>query len=166
MMDIPFFIAAAVAVVATLRAITHFHVVHALLYLIVSFMAVAVVLYLLGAPFIAALEVIVYAGAIMVLFVFVVMMLNQGAREVEQERRWVPRGMWVGPGLLSALLLAEVIYLLWNGVPSGSHAEVGPREVGLALYGPYILAVELGSLLLLPGIIGAYHLGRRQWSDH
>lgn len=165
MMDVPFFIAAAVAVVATLRAITHFHVVHALLYLIVSFMAVAVVLYLLGAPFIAALEVIVYAGAIMVLFVFVVMMLNQGAREVEQERRWVPRGMWVGPGLLSALLLAEVIYLLWNGGPSGNHAEVGPREVGLALYGPYFLAVELGSLLLLPGIIGAYHLGRRQWSD-
>ena len=164
-MNIPFYIAAAVAVLATVRAVTHFHVVHALLYLIVSFMAVAVVLYLLGAPFVAALEVIVYAGAIMVLFVFVVMMLNQGAREVERERRWAPRGMWLGPGLLSGLLLAEVIYLLWTGAPSGDHAQVGPQEVGLALYGPYVLAVELGSLLLLPGIIGAYHLGRRQWSD-
>lgn len=165
MMEIPFFIAAAVAVGATIRAVTHFHVVHALLYLIVSFMAVAVVLYLLGAPFIAALEVIIYAGAIMVLFVFVVMMLNQGARQVEQERRWVPRGIWLGPSLLSGLLLAEVIYLLWSGAQSGGHAEVGPREVGLALYGPYVLAVELGSLLLLPGIIGAYHLGRREWRD-
>jgi NADH-quinone oxidoreductase subunit J len=164
-MNIPFYIAAAVAVFATVRAVTHFHVVHALLYLIVSFMAVAVVLYLLGAPFIAALEVIVYAGAIMVLFVFVVMMLNQGARGIEQERRWAPRGIWLGPGLLSALLLAEVIYLLWNGAPSGDHAAVGPHEVGMALYGPYLLAVELGSLLLLPGIIGAYHLGRRQWSE-
>jgi NADH-quinone oxidoreductase subunit J len=164
-MKIPFYIAAAVAVLATVRAVTHFHVVHALLYLIVSFMAVAVVLYLLGAPFVAALEVIVYAGAIMVLFVFVVMMLNQGARGIEQERRWAPREIWLGPGLLSALLLAEVIYLLWNGAPSGDQAAVGPHEIGMALYGPYLLAVELGSLLLLPGIIGAYHLGRRQWSE-
>jgi NADH-quinone oxidoreductase subunit J len=140
-------------------------VVHALLYLIVSFMAVAVVFYLLGAPFIAALEVIVYAGAIMVLFVFVVMMLNQGSREVDQERRWVPPGLWVGPSLLAAILLTEVLYLLWTrALPVGS-VPVGPREVGLALYGPYILAVELGSLLLLPGIIGAYHLGRRDRRD-
>jgi NADH-quinone oxidoreductase subunit J len=158
-MDIPFYIAAAVAVLATLRAITHLHVVHALLYLIVSFLAVAVVLYLLGAPFVAALEVIVYAGAIMVLFVFVVMMLNQGVREVEQERRWLPRGIWVGPSVLAAVLLAEVLYLVWNQRTAAGGA-VGPREVGLALYGPYVLAVELASLLLLPGLIGAYHLSR------
>jgi NADH-quinone oxidoreductase subunit J len=156
-MEIPFYIAAAVAVLAALRAITHLHVVHALLYLIVSFMAVAVVLYLLGAPFIAALEVIIYAGAIMVLFVFVVMMLNQGAHEVEQERRWLPRGIWIGPSVLAALLLAEILYLVWNEGPTAGGA-VGPKEVGLALYGPYVLAVELGSLLLLPGLIGAYHL--------
>jgi NADH-quinone oxidoreductase subunit J len=165
MSEIPFLVAAAIAVLATVRAVTHFHVVHALLYLIVSFMAVAVVLYLLGAPFIAALEVIVYAGAIMVLFVFVVMMLNQGAREVEQERAWLPRRIWRGPSMLAGLLLAEVLYLLWTGPSSAGHAEVGPREVGLALYGPYVLAVELGSLLLLPGIIGAYHLGRRDRAE-
>jgi NADH-quinone oxidoreductase subunit J len=164
-MEIPFYIAATVAVLATIRAITHLHVVHALLYLIVSFLAVAVVLYLLGAPFIAALEVIVYAGAIMVLFVFVVMMLNQGARQIEQERRWMPPGLWIGPSLLAAVLLAEVLHLLWNKTPSGDSVAVGPREVGLALYGPYLLAVELASLLLLPGIISAFHLGRREWKD-
>ena len=162
-MELPFYIAAAVAVLATLRAITHLHVVHALLYLIVSFLAVAVVLYLLGAPFIAALEVIVYAGAIMVLFVFVVMMLNQGAREVEQERRWLPRGIWVGPSVLAAVLLAEIFYLVWKQ-RTASGGSLGPREVGLALYGPYVLAVELASLLLLPGLIGAYHLGRERKS--
>jgi NADH-quinone oxidoreductase subunit J len=161
-MEMPFYIAAAVAVLATVRAITHLHVVHALLYLIVSFLAVAVVLYLLGAPFIAALEVIVYAGAIMVLFVFVVMMLNQGAREVERERKWLPAGLWIGPSLLAAILLAEVLYLLWQTPPAGASVPVGPREVGLALYGPYIVAVELASLLLLPGIVGAFHLGRRE----
>ena len=59
--------------------------VHALLYLIVSLLAVAVVFYVLGAPFVAALEVIIYAGAIMVLFVFVVMMLNLGEHAVSME---------------------------------------------------------------------------------
>ncbi len=162
MTTVLFLVAAAVAVIATLRVITQLHIVHALLYLIVSFLAVAVVFYLLGAPFIAALEVIVYAGAIMVLFVFVVMMLNQGLREVEQERRWLVRGMWTGPSLLAAVLLVEVLYLVWHRTPSGESSVVGPREVGLALYGPYLIAVELGSLLLLPGIIGAYHLGRRE----
>ena len=77
----------------------------------------------------------------------------------------MPPGLWIGPSLLAAVLLAEVLYLLWNNSPSGDSVAVGPREVGLALYGPYVLAVELGSLLLLPGIIGAYHLGRREWKD-
>ena len=79
-MELAFYIASAVAVVSTALMLTRLHIVHALLYLIVSLLGVAVVFYLLGASFVAALEVIVYAGAIMVLFVFVVMMLNLGAR--------------------------------------------------------------------------------------
>ena len=81
-MELAFYIAGAVAVIATLLMLTRANVVHALLYLIVSLLAVAVVFYTLGAPFVAALEVIVYAGAIMVLFVFVVMMLNLGEHDV------------------------------------------------------------------------------------
>lgn len=165
MIDLLFYLAAGIAVLATLRAITHLHVVHALLYVIVSLMAVAVVLYVLGAPFMAALEVIVYAGAIMVLFAFVVMLLNQGARQVAQERTWLPPRIWVGPGVLAAALLAEVVYLLWARPPLIDQPPVGPREVGLALYGPYALAVELGSLVLLAGIVGAFHLGRRDRKD-
>ena len=71
------------AVIATLLAITRLVAVHALLYLIVSLLAVAVVFYTMGAPLVAALEVIIYAGAIVVLFVFVVMMLNLGAKARE-----------------------------------------------------------------------------------
>ena len=100
---------------------------HALLYLIVSLLAVAVVFYTLGAPFVAALEVIVYAGAIMVLFVFVVMLLNLGA---DSPRASVPgcARQWIGPAILAAVLLAELIY-----VPHASStqplagAEVGPQ---------------------------------------
>ena len=96
-MDAVFYFAAAMAILATVMVITRLNAVHALLYLIVSLLAVAVVFYTLGAPFIAALEVIIYAGAIMVLFIFVVMMLNLGAKTVETERTWLRPGMWTGP---------------------------------------------------------------------
>jgi NADH-quinone oxidoreductase subunit J len=137
--------------------------VHALLNLIVSLLAVAIIFYVLGAPFAAALEVIVYAGAIMVLFVFVVMMLNLGEAAVQQERQWLTTEIWVGPAGLSAVLLGELVYMLWQGpaaVPGS--AIVTPREVGALFFGPYLLAVELASMLLLAGLVGAYHLGRRE----
>ena len=155
-----FYIASAVAVFATIMTITRLNAAHALLYLIASLLAVAVLFYLMGAPFAAGLEVIVYAGAIMVLFVFVIMMLNLGDKTVEQERQWLSPGMWIGPGILCAVLLAEVVALL-----STSQAELGarvvsPKEVGALLFGPYLLAVELASMLLLAGLVGAYHLAR------
>lgn len=161
-MEILFYIAAAVTVLATLRVITHLHAVHALLNLIVALIALAVIFYLLGAPFAAALEIIVYAGAIMVLFVFVVMLLNQGPLTVEQERRWLAPGIWIGPSLLALVLLGEVFYIIVaNPAPSQDLVGVQPKEVAIALYGPYVIAVELASMLLLPGLIGAYHMGRR-----
>ncbi len=76
---IAFYLAAAIALIASVRVITNANPVHALLYLVVSLLAVAMIFFALGAPFAAALEMIVYAGAIMVLFVFVVMILNLGA---------------------------------------------------------------------------------------
>lgn len=76
-----FYGAAAVALVSSAMAITRANAVHALLYLIVSFFALAAIFCALGAPFVAALELIIYARAIMVLFVFVVMMMNAGARQ-------------------------------------------------------------------------------------
>ncbi|HEX4025721.1 MAG TPA: NADH-quinone oxidoreductase subunit J [Steroidobacteraceae bacterium] len=173
-----FYLAAAVAVIATALVVTRANAVHALLYLIVSLLAVAVVFYALGAPFAAALEVIIYAGAIMVLFVFVVMMLNLGPEAAGQERRWMSPGIWVGPALLSAVLIGELLYLLVSGalgapnhaaaaIPGGAmRAAIEPRQVGMLLFGPYLLAVELGSMLLLAGLVGAYHLGRERAAEH
>jgi NADH-quinone oxidoreductase subunit J len=161
-MNAVFYIAAAVAVISTILVISRLNPVHALLYLIVSLMAVAMIFYLLGAPFAAALEVIIYAGAIMVLFVFVVMMLNRGPQTVAQERGWLTPDMWWGPSLLAAVLLAALVYVLGSGgeVSVGSRV-VDSKAVGRALFGPYLLGVELASLLLLAGLVGAYHLGRR-----
>ena len=160
-MEIAFVAAGAVAVTATILAITRTIAVHALLYLIVSLLGVAVVFYTMGAPLVAALEVIIYAGAIVVLFVFVVMMMNLGAQDSETERKWLAGRAWIGPVVLSALLLFEVIYLVVRAPVSATIGSIStPKEIGLALYGPYLLGVELASMLLLGALVGACHLGR------
>jgi NADH-quinone oxidoreductase subunit J len=155
---------AAVAVIATLLAITNLNPLHALLYLIVSLLSVAMVFFSLGAPFAGILEVIVYAGAIMVLFVFVVMLLNLGKATVEQERRWLLPRAWIGPGLLSLALLIELAHVLIQrgDQAAGAARTITAAQVGLALYGPYLLAVELASMLLLAGLVTAFHLGRHE----
>jgi NADH-quinone oxidoreductase subunit J len=164
-MEISFYFAAAVAVISTLLAVTNTNPVHALLYLIVSLLSVAMVFFAIGAPFAGILEIIVYAGAIMVLFVFVVMMLNLGRATIEQEQRWLRWQAYAGPGVLSAALLFELVRVLH---PLGvKHAQIGygtigAREVGIALFGPYLLAVELASMLLLAALVAAFHLGRHE----
>jgi NADH-quinone oxidoreductase subunit J len=161
MMEFLFYVAAAISVLATVRVITNLHAVHALLYLVVSLLGLAMIFFLLGAPFAAALEIIVYAGAIMVLFVFVIMLLNQGPITVGQERSWLRPSMWLGPSLLSAVLLIEVGYLIMTGNGPPEMTIVRPKDVSESLYGPYLIGLELASILLLSGLIGAYHMGRR-----
>ena len=166
-MNATFYVASIVAVLTTMLVITRTHVVHALLYLVVSLLSLALVFYTLGAPFAAALEVIVYAGAIVVLFVFVVMMLNLGSQAAHRERRWMTPATWLGPGLFCAVLLGELIYSLYVGLPGREGVNVVPsRLVGMTLFGPYVLEVELATMLLLAGLVGAYHLGRKEHLQH
>jgi len=161
-MELIFYIAGAVAVISTIVMLTRLNLSHALLYLIVSLLAVAVDFFALGAPFAAALEAIVYAGAIMVLFLFVVMMLNIGRHAAETERQWLTPGIWTGPVVLTSILIIEVIYLAQTASASLGTGATGPKEVGIALFGPYLIGVELASMLLLAGLVGAYHLGIRK----
>jgi NADH-quinone oxidoreductase subunit J len=122
-----------------------------------------VIFYVLGAAFAAALEVIIYAGAIMVLFVFAVMTLNLGESAARAEKSLLTPGIWVGPGILSAVLAAEFIYLLTHGSTGNSASgAVDPKRVGIVLYGSYLVGVELASMLLLAGLVGGYHLGWRR----
>ena len=165
-MNAVFHLAGAIAIVATFRAVTGRNPIHALLYLVVSLLSLALVFYTLGAPFAAALEVIVYAGAIIVLFVFVVMMLNLGPPGANQEREWLRPRNWIGPALLCAPLLAELIYLLVRPANSAAGTQpVEPSAVGATLFGPYLIGVDLASLLLLAGLVGACHLARRAGPD-
>jgi NADH-quinone oxidoreductase subunit J len=165
--EFAFYLAAGVAVMATLRVITNTNPVHALLYLIVSLLAVSMLFFSLGAPFAGVLEVIVYAGAIMVLFVFVVMMLNLGPAASAQERQWMTPGIWGGPAMMSLALLCEMLYVLF-GNHSGAAlglTTVDAKAVGISLFGPYLLVVELASMLLLAALVAAFHLGRHEANE-
>lgn len=156
-----FYIAAAVALISTVAVIVQTNVVHALIYLILSLLAVAVIFYTFGAPFAAMLEAIVYAGAIMVLFLFVIMMLNLGKKSVELERSWLGGRVWIGPGVMAAVLLVQLLNVVRQQQAEVALVQVGVREVGMALFGPYVLAVEIASVLLLAGLVGAYHLAKK-----
>jgi NADH-quinone oxidoreductase subunit J len=92
------------------------------------------------------------------------MMLNLGPAVTEQEVRWLAPGIWLGPALLSGLLLAQLLYALFNGADNGSigHTTVDAKAVGISLFGPYLLAVELASMLLLAALVAAFHLGRSE----
>lgn len=143
--------------------ITRYKPIHALLYLVVSFMAVSMIFLSLGAPFVAALEIILYAGAIIVLMIFVVMMLNLGPETAQQEKAWLQPRIWAGPSLLALVLMGELIYLLLtSGIGNAPFIVVDSKKVALSLYGEYVIAVELAGFLLMAGIVGAAHIGKHR----
>lgn len=160
-MNLTFEISAIIAVFATVKMITRPSAVHALLYLTVSLLAAALVFFVLGAPFAAALEVIIYAGAIMVLFVFVIMMLNIGDEAVALETAWMKPSTWIGPSILALLLAIELgVLAATGGLARPMGVVISAQAVGIAFVGPYMLAVEIASFLLLAGLVAAFHLGR------
>jgi NADH-quinone oxidoreductase subunit J len=156
-----FVVSAVVALLTTVLAITRANPVHALLYFVLSLLSMAVIFFTLGAPFAAALEVLVYAGAIMVLFLFVVMMLVMDKAAIRRERDWIARPIWVLPLVLVGLLAAELGRTMLSGSAETAPMSVSPQAVGIKLFTTDLAAVELASMLLLAGLIAAFHLGRR-----
>ena len=162
----PFYLMALVAIVSTVRVVTNTNPVHALLSLIVSLLAVAGMFMIVGAPFAGALEIIVYAGAIMVLFVFVVMMLNLGQDTVEQESKWLTSSAWAYHALMSFIMGLLLVWMLGSdytqSVALMGQEIVGPKEVGQALFTHYLLLVEVAAMLLLAALVAAFHIGKRE----
>lgn len=155
-----FYILAAVTVIATIFAITERHAVHAIVYLVTSFFALAVIFYLLDAPLVAVFEVIIYAGAIMVLFLFVIMMLDLGHPE-----KMVSPGFrdWWPAVVLGGVLLAAVTALSARHTPGlAGTGTVSVREFALTLFRNYGIAVEVISLQLLFALVGALYLGKQR----
>jgi len=161
-MELAFYLSGLVAVLATVGVITGTSPVHAVVYLIVSLIAVALVFFALGAPFAGALEIIVYAGAIMVLFVFVVMMLNLRS-ENEGEPTFLHPRNWLGPSLLALVLLGALLVIIsQGGIGRSIDGDLlTARSVALIMFGPWLMVVELAAILLLAALVTASHVGRR-----
>ena len=163
-----FYSLAAVAIFASLRVVTQANPVHAILSMIVSLLAIAGIFFVLGAPFAGALEIVVYAGAIMVLFVFVIMMLNLGMSNDEREERWLDAGTWALPTGLT-IIIAVVLYAM-IGMGHDEAAMIGgstisAKAVGTVLFTKYVMLIEVAALLLLAALVAAYHLGKESIAD-
>lgn len=155
-----FYAIALLIVASTAMAVTRRNMVHAVLYLVLSFFGTAMLFYLLGAPFLAALEVIIYAGAIMVLFLFLIMMI----RVKEMPGMFFPVGQLLPAIFISAgFLVVSTMLLVGDG--SGwaplSTAQATPIAFGVYLFEVHWLAIEIASMLLLVALVGAYVLGRK-----
>ena len=150
-----FYALGAVAIFASLRVVIHANPVHAILSMIVSLLAVAGILFILGAPFAGALEIVVYAGAILVLFVFVIMMLNLGMANESREERWLDARTWAVPTGLT-IVIAVVLYAL-IGINHDEAAVIGGVTVSAKVVGT--------ALFLLAALVAAYHLGKESLND-
>ena len=168
MTAILFYIFAAILIVASLRVITARSPVTAAMHLVLAFFTAAMIWILLKAEFLGILLVLVYVGAVMVLFLFVVMMLDINTDKLREGfRSYLPLGLTVG-----VVMVAEMSFVLGRAY---WQTDVGPavvpedfnntREIGIAMYTQYIYAVEIAAVLLLVGMIAAIALTLRHRDD-
>ena len=163
-----FFVFATIAVVSAILVITRHNVVHSAVFLAATLLSVAGIFLTLHAEFLAGVQVIVYVGGILVLFVFVIMLIAVERNVVERQynRQW-------GIALVTTgILIAELVYVLLQdtesfGLPPAAAAPVGAlagntEQVGMALYTSYLLPFEIASILLLVAIVGAVVLAKRK----
>ncbi len=157
-----FYILAVILLVSTFMAITRFQAIHAVVYLIVSFIATGLIFYLLGAPFLALLEIIIYAGAIMVLFLFIVMMLRLTPADRSREAvlaQWSPA---IVLGSLTLILALVIVFADPVGRAPLNMLMASPLDLGQFLFQKYWFQVEIASFLLLIALVGTLYLGRQE----
>ena len=156
-----FYILAAIILVTTGLAITRRNLVHAVVYLVFSFFGSAMIFYLFGAPLLAVLEVIIYAGAIMILFLFIIMMVKA---ETSEERLF-PIQQWLPIAVIAAVYLVIGAVIVSSAPGNQVVLEVAlakPKAFGEYLFQRHWLVIEIISLLLLIALVGALYLGRKK----
>ena len=163
-----FYYMAAASVASAILAVTRKNPVHSMLWVLALFLHVAGIFLLLGAEFLAAVQVIVYAGAILVFYLFVLMLLDLPGEEARPRfgSHW-PLAAVGGIGFATLTWLTQAIDPVGAGfAPAGVPAEGAPlgslAEVGMALFGPFALPFEMASLILLAAIVGAVVLARKK----
>lgn len=153
---------ATIAIASALGLLISRNAIYAALFLIINFVSISLLYFILGAPFIALAQITIYAGSIMVLFLFVIMLLGSEK---------LPRTMslpWQKPAaiVLSILLIMESAILIVQQAfkpfswPDFLPGNTSPQEIGMALFSQYLLPFELTSIILLAAVVGAIYLTR------
>jgi NADH-quinone oxidoreductase subunit J len=155
-----FLIFAVICVAAAINLLAQRHPINSALSLIVVMGSLALLYLLLGAEFVAAVQIIIYAGAIMVLFVFTIMLLNAGEEELSKNSRVAV--MFGVPAV--AVIVAALAYVLSRGTGIAVLGDFigGPKEIGRLLFHDFLLPFEVTSVLILIAIMGAVVLARRE----
>ena len=155
MIQILFFFFAALAAGAAINVLVQKHVLYSALSLILMLTAMSVLFILLGADFLAVIQIIVYAGAIMVLFIFVIMLLNLPADEDGADRlRWL-KFVGIPLGLFFLFLVTATLWNVDPGTGAQSRFIGSPQAIGRSLFTEYLLPFEATSLLILIALVGA-----------
>ncbi len=158
-----FYTLSALSVFSALMVVFSRKPVHSVLYLIFCFFTIAGHYILLNAQFLAAVHVIVYAGAIMVLFLFVIMLLNLNTESEPHKSNWLKASAVISGGLL-LLVLVSVLHGAENSLPHDSgYSDAGlVKNLGNELYNKYMLPFEVSALLFLTAMVGAVLLGKKE----
>jgi NADH-quinone oxidoreductase subunit J len=157
-----FYFLSFLAILSALMVVISKNPVHSVLYLIICFFAIAGHYVLMNAQFLAAVHIIVYAGAIMVLFLYVIMMLNLNAAAEPHKNKWLKVGAVASGGTLMVVMVGALRQAS-TSVSSGPNHEVGLiKNLGTVLFKDFALPFEVSSILLLAAMVGAVMLGKKE----
>lgn len=161
-----FYFVALIALISGFCVISCKNPINSAISLVMTFFCLAIFYVMLHAPFMAAVQVMVYAGAIMVLIIFVMMLLNQGSEVISRYRHAV-----VGAFIAGVLMLAQIVAIIKQGGVSSAVGPISPEVVesvghteliGMAMFTDFLLPFEIASILLLVAIVGAVVLAKRE----
>lgn len=166
-MELIFYLFSILTIISTIQVINQNCPIHALLYLIISIISISCIFFTLGSYFAGALEIIIYASAIMVLFIFVIMMLNIDFNLYKKKYFFINYKNNITLLIIESILLLILILSILN---SNTHKIIQKfisiKNIGIALFGPYFLIVELVSMLLLSGIVVVFHIGNNNYKNN
>ena len=158
-----FYFLSFLAILSALMVVIAKNPVHSVLYLIITFFAIAGHYILLNAQFLAAVHIIVYAGAIMVLFLYVIMMLNLNADVEPHKSKWLKLAATLTGGLLMIILVGALKKVSENSLTSTPNTEIGlVKNLGNVLFRDFALPFEVSSILFLAAMVGAVMLGKKE----
>jgi len=160
--EIAFYFLSFLAIFSGLAMILSRNPVHSVLYLIVTFFAIAGHYFLLNAEFLGAVHIIVYAGAIMVLFLYVIMMLNLNKEQIEKTKNWIKFTAVLSSGVLMLVLVSLVSRSTIVPISQGEATDGTVQHLGKILYSDFLLPFELASVLFLAAMVGAVYLSKKE----